>query len=250
MKDITGFGCDNYSIAVYTANRPALAQYSSLAQLTALGHGEIAAIGRQCGNGWRKVFNVYAKLLYTLKPSSFELCTHATSWQLFRDQYLLQVKSQTALLFSAPVLDPEQPVVHIIMGRTYAKTLINTGQLEVPLTWLDQEFAINTSHRVIVCPYFDYRQLSNLKIARLGAMIDQLLHPIASQAQSSQRPSNAPAPKQCPQCQQANQCDIANGLSSCWCFTESLRDMKSTTELNSDSQCWCQTCFRQLPPLT
>lgn len=56
------------------------------------------------------------------------------------------------------------------MGRTYARALVNSGRLDVPLTWLDHEFAINAASRVIVCPYFDYRQLSNLKIDRLAAL--------------------------------------------------------------------------------
>jgi hypothetical protein len=60
------------------------------------------------------------------------------------------------------------------MGRTYAKSLVQSKQLTVPLTWLDGEFAINKKERVIVCPYFDYRQLSNIKIVRLATLIKHL----------------------------------------------------------------------------
>ena len=171
-----GLGCRNFNFAVYIANRPPLYEYQSLDQLTALTSGEITAIGQQCGNGWRKVFNVYAKVLYALKPQQFLYRDSAATWQQFRDQHLLQPNSNTALLFSPPQLtdSTNSTAIHLIIGRTYAKSLVNSGQLTVPLTWLDNEFAINHQHRLIVCPYFDYRQLSNIKIERLALMISQL----------------------------------------------------------------------------
>jgi hypothetical protein len=39
---------------------------------------------------------------------------------------------------------------------------------------LDNDFAINRSLKIIVCPYFDYRQLSNIKIERLAELIVSL----------------------------------------------------------------------------
>lgn len=168
-----GLGCRDFNFAVYIANRPPLHEYQALDQLTALCSGEIAAIGQQYGNGWRKVFNVYAKLLYALEPQQFLYRDNAPTWQKFRDQHLLQPNSNTALLFSPPQFTNSTPI-HLIIGRTYAKSLVNSGQLTVPLTWLDNEFAINHQHRLIVCPYFDYRQLSNIKIERLALMISQL----------------------------------------------------------------------------
>lgn len=174
-----GFGTDTYQIAVYIANRPPIYEYQTLAELTALTTGEIAHIGQHCGNGWRKVFNVYAKLLYALDKEQFNFSSFAPTWQQYRDDFLLQTHSQTSLLFSAPQLTPiklnaDQKAVHIIMGKTHAKHLLSTGALEIELIWLNQEFAINRSHRVIVCPYFDYRQLSNVKIERLAELIKAL----------------------------------------------------------------------------
>jgi len=61
---LVGLGCEKFTIAVYIANRPPLLEYQQLNQLTAVTTGEIANIGYECGNGWRKVCNVYAKLLY------------------------------------------------------------------------------------------------------------------------------------------------------------------------------------------
>jgi len=174
-----GFGSDDYEIAVYIANRPPVYEYQQLAQLTALTTGEIAYIGQHCGNGWRKVFNVYAKLLYALDKQQFHFASLAPTWQKYRDDFLLQAYSKTSLLFSAPVLKPIKHsvnlnVVHIIMGRTYAKSLLSTGALDNELIWLNNEFAINRSQRVIVCPYFDYRQLSNVKIEWLAELIKEL----------------------------------------------------------------------------
>ncbi len=171
-----GFGADDYQIAVYIANRPPIYEYQQLAQLTALTSGEIAHIGQHCGNGWRKVFNVYAKLLYALDKQQFNFAKLAPTWQQYRDSFLLQPYSNTALLFSAPILSAKKQrsnkgVIHIIMGKIYAKSLINNKILTVELNWLDHEFAINQEQQVIVCPYFDYRQLSNAKIDKLAGLI-------------------------------------------------------------------------------
>lgn len=174
-----GFGTDDYQIAVYIANRPRVYEYQQLEQLTALTTGEIAYIGQHCGNGWRKVFNVYAKLLYALDKQQFNFASLAPTWQQYRDDFLLQAHSKTSLLFSVPLLKPikykaNQKVVHIIMGRTYAKSLLSTGVFDIELIWLNNEFAINRAQRVIVCPYFDYRQLSNIKIEWLAELIKGL----------------------------------------------------------------------------
>lgn len=180
MSDQTiGFGTDEYQIAVYIANRPPIYEYQQLNQLTPLTTGEIAHIGQHCGNGWRKVFNVYAKLLYALDNKLFNFASFAPTWQEYRDGFLLQPHSKTSLLFSAPQLKPiphnaNQKAVHIIIGKTYAKSLLSTGLLDIELIWLNSEFAINRSERVIVCPYFDYRHLSNVKIERLAELIKEL----------------------------------------------------------------------------
>ena len=174
-----GFGAEEYQIAVYIANRPPIYEYQQLAHLTALTTGEIAHIGQQCGNGWRKVFNVYAKLLYALDKQQFNFASFAPTWQQYRDDFLLQTHSKTSLLFSTPQLESIKcnaagKPIHIIMGRTYAKSLLNTGALDIELNWLNNEFAINHAQRVIVCPYFDYRQLSNVKIEQLAELIKGL----------------------------------------------------------------------------
>jgi hypothetical protein len=187
FQSIAGLGDGQFTIAVYIANRPNLPEYQSLNKLTALKDGEITYIGQTCGNGWRKVFNVYAKLLYALDPAYFHFANVdsaiVNSWQSYRDHYLLQKKSGTALMFSPPCCDhvnmtlasSNHKVLHIICGRTYAKQLIQQGFLSTQLIWLDEEFAIDLQQCVVVCPYFDYRQLSNNKIDRLASLLKGIL---------------------------------------------------------------------------
>ncbi len=139
-------------------------QYQQLFDCEAMQKGDIDLIYQHCGNGWRKLFNVYAKLLFALDPQLFPFPTQAASWQQYRDQFLLQKASDTALLFDAPLLNPAENTIHLIAGRTHAKQLIERG-LACQLHWLNEEFAIDPINKVLVTPYFDYRQLSNEKIA-------------------------------------------------------------------------------------
>lgn len=171
---LIGLGCANFNLAVYIANTPAMPSYQHLDRITPLTHGEVYEIGQACGNGWRKVFNVYAKLLFALPQELFSYSSLSTDWQSYRDNYLLQVDSQVALLFSPPQIEKSSDALHIICGRTYAKQLIHDGKLNVQLTWIDKEFAIDKANKVVVCPYFDYRQLSNIKIERLTVMLSTL----------------------------------------------------------------------------
>lgn len=171
-----GFGDNNFNFAVYIANKPSMLEYQNLTEVLALVEGEINVINQACGNGWRKVFNVYAKLLYCLDIQYYNFSTFAPTWQHYRDKYLLQAQSNSVLLFSAPQLISNKNTVHIICGKGHAKTLINSGKLVVNLVWLDDEFAIDRENKLIVCPYFDYRQLSNIKIERLAGLLVSLKH--------------------------------------------------------------------------
>lgn len=170
-----GLGDTHAQFKVYIGKRPNLDAYRDLSAVGALLSDDIAVIGQDCGNGWRKVFNVYAKLVFALNQPSLVPLQGAQSWQAFRDNRLLQKASNTSLIFSAPNISNQTtekpPVIHIVMGKTYAKTL----PLALSLTWLDHEFAIDPQTNLLVCPYFDYRQLSNIKIIRLVALIKSLL---------------------------------------------------------------------------
>lgn len=170
-----GLGCPDALVRVYVAKPPPMQEFLALQQIQPLLPGQIQQIGSHCGNGWRKVFNVYAKLVFAL-PATWQPALHGNStWQQWRDQTLLQTGGNCSLLFSAPCV-PQRPSptavrpLHIIAGRQHARALVASGELTVPLQWLDEEFALNAEHRVIVCPYFDYRQLSDVKIARVAAI--------------------------------------------------------------------------------
>jgi len=173
VEELKGFGDCNFNFAVYIANQPNMFEYQNLTSVNPLVTGEINSINQACGNGWRKVFNVYAKLLYALNSSYYTFSKSAQTWQQYRDHYLLQQHSKTALLFSPPELS-RSDVVHIICGKTYAKQLLASEKIQASLIWLDDEFAIDYANKLIVCPYFDYRQLSNIKIEKLSELLTQL----------------------------------------------------------------------------
>ncbi|WP_299074559.1 hypothetical protein [uncultured Paraglaciecola sp.] len=166
-----GLGDPNAQFNVYIGNYPSISEYSNLDLTKPLSAGEIHSIGQACGNGWRKVFNVYAKLVFALNAENIVALQGAQSWQEYRDHTLLQSLSNTNLLFSPPQLidvkSSNSHSVYIVMGKTYAKSL----NLPCTLHWLDHEFALNTHLKLLVCPYFDYRQLSNIKIIRLVKLI-------------------------------------------------------------------------------
>jgi len=170
--NMMGFGDPQAEIIVYIANRPPTADYELRQDIIAMQTGEVESIARLTGNHWRKVFNVYAKFLYELNKQSF------TSWQTLRDQQLLMAGSKQALLFnhqlpSLALLEKGFPLnrsVHIITGKAYASTF----EIRNHLIWLNNSFAISEKYRVIVCPYFDYRQLSNTKIEFLVGLIKSL----------------------------------------------------------------------------
>jgi hypothetical protein len=130
-------------------------------------------IAEQTGNHWRKIFNIYAKLIFELYSMPEK------SWQIFRERELLQQNCNQNLLFnlsSETILNNittkniTTKNITIIMGKTYATKL---GFSEC-CHWLSPEFAINIKKRLIICPYFDYRQLSNIKISKLCQLIKSL----------------------------------------------------------------------------
>lgn len=165
-----GFGTEESPIKIYIANRPPIDDYPRMNELRGLVPGEIDHIVRHTSNHWRKVFNVYAKFLFDWENSR-ETATGGTdlpdTWQTYRDTRLFQPASIAALLFSTPQVHAKHSTFHLVAGKTYAATLDLP-----PLTWLDNHFAINENHRVIVTPYPDYRQLSNARIATLIALME------------------------------------------------------------------------------
>lgn len=175
-----GLGDFDARLRIYVANPPPLPEIIALQTIQPLVAGQVQAIGQQCGNGWRKVFNVYSKLVFALPPTFPIARNEYHQWQDWRDSCLLQSGSCCALLFSPPDLtrltDNEgRPVIHIIAGRQHARALIDDNQLHSQLVWLNEEFALDAAQHLLVCPYLDYRQLSNEKIAKVSALLTPLL---------------------------------------------------------------------------
>ncbi|WP_428240460.1 DUF6942 family protein [Gynuella sp.] len=165
MSKIVGFGSESFSVAIYIANRPGFAQYPELAKLKPLEPGEIEYIVTNTSNHWRKVFNVYAKFLSLLRSRKNSA---VQDWRNYRDNHLLQSHSTEALLFSAPEFD-RPGVVHIVAGKTHAAAM----GLE-SVVWLDNSFAVDVKKALIICPYLDYRQLSDNRIERLIELVLKL----------------------------------------------------------------------------
>lgn len=173
---LPGLGNPQAQLRVYIANRPPLQEYQGLSHCLPMAAGEISRIAAETGNHWRKVFNVYAKFVFELNPA--DVCRHFSSWQELRDTYLLQKGGQESLLFSAEsmgnafIAAEDKGVIHIVMGKQYASRLADSGSISYQ--WQDAHFAVNSAQRLIVCPYFDYRQLSNERITRLVGLVREL----------------------------------------------------------------------------
>lgn len=172
-------------IHVYIANRPPMLPYDTLGELQPIISSEITAIAQHTGNHWRKVFNVYAKLMYAfmqesqksgvIKAQHFtDMLSEHKSWQHYRDHQLLQAKSGTTLLFNPPQLGTGDDI-HIIMGKGYAQQLGFNYEAPYLVSHEHEDFACYPEQRVILCPYFDYRQLSNIKISALVGIMLGLL---------------------------------------------------------------------------
>lgn len=170
---MVGLGAEG-QLQVYCGNRPPMPPYEELADLMPLQAGEIAAIAQHTGNHWRKIFNVYSKLVFEWLHGQGGLPDGIESWQNYRDRILLQAHSGEALLFDAPVLDTNPTDIHLIMGKQYAAQLGFHENQQPGMYRLDADFAIWPAKRLIVCPYFDYRQLSNIKISQLVALMSSL----------------------------------------------------------------------------
>ena len=171
--NLIGLGNPKAQLNVYIENILPLEQYQSLAVCRPMQVGEIKMIADETGNHWRKIFNVYAKIIFELKQTSEK------TWQQYRDNTLLQQHSDENLLFNLSIQALSEQLfsdqhhlknISIIMGKTYATKLAIAQKCH----WLANDFAINQERKIVICPYFDYRQLSNIKISTLCQLIKRL----------------------------------------------------------------------------
>jgi hypothetical protein len=173
-----GLGDSTATLQILVDKAPPMQEFQQAAGVMPLLPGQVGQIGAHCGNGWRKVFNVYSKLIYALPAALQPSLAGCSSWQQYRDNRLLQPGSSTALLFGvatalAVCATPPRQQVRLIAGRQHARQLIGAGA-PLQLVWLDSEFAIDVAQRLVVCPYLDYRQLSDEKIRRLANLLQRL----------------------------------------------------------------------------
>ena len=165
-----GFGSPESPIKIYIANRPPIDSYPIMQELRSMLPGEIDHIVKHTSNHWRKVFNVYAKFLFDWQTQTSN--NMLTRWQDYREQALFQDSSVASLLFSPPQFDDPSAHFHIVAGKTYA------ALLSLPsLVWIDQYFAFNQKHHLIVSPYPDYRQLSNDRTMTLITLMKSVANP-------------------------------------------------------------------------
>lgn len=161
----SGLGDEHAEFCVYLANRPPMPEFTDHEGLLPLLPGDIYRIGQETGNHWRKIFNVYAKLLFELGGMRTE---GSATWQAYRDGKMLQAGSKVALIYGSSVAsNTETSKITLIMGKQFAD---DTDFWKYDGQWINADFAIN-SKGWILCPYFDYRQLSNIKITTLVSII-------------------------------------------------------------------------------
>lgn len=168
MKPDTGLGVENYSLAFCINNRPNLDDYASFVGMRALQAGELHYIVSRTSNHWRKLFNVYAKFLFELGRGD-AVAPRCLSWQAYRDNALLQNQGGDGLLFSPPQLNKHQ--IHLVAGKTYGLSLPWASRASCA----DTDFYLLPAMRTVICPYLDYRQLSNHKITRLVQLVSPWL---------------------------------------------------------------------------
>ena len=159
-----GLGDPEATFRVYLGNRPDIEPFNQPDGIQPLAAGDIGHIVSATGNHWRKIFNVYAKLLNAIGTPYVE---GFPRWQDYRDEKLLQRGSDVALCFGPPQSCTHQQQ-NVFMGKGFAH---DCGFFSTPgAQWLDSHFAVNNAGDV-VCPYFDYRQLSDERIQRLVTLL-------------------------------------------------------------------------------
>ncbi|MEJ2043116.1 MAG: hypothetical protein P8X74_06905 [Reinekea sp.] len=159
---ILGLGDTDARLRVFIGNQPYLPQGFKLRSLVPLAPGELDLLIEENSNHWRKIFNIYAKLCFALHPNQ------TTSWQEYRKQHLLQAEHRHALIFSPWRKQQAQTdAITLICGKTYATNLGLLAHCDD----LGDGFFIDSTERLLVTPYFDYRALSNQRLKRLTDLI-------------------------------------------------------------------------------
>ncbi|WP_394170065.1 DUF6942 family protein [Saccharospirillum alexandrii] len=161
MFSLSGLGDRSPLLVVCTPHRPPGIQSDRSKGVLPLVRNQLEQLTQAGGNHWRKIFNLYAKLLHGLTPLE-------PDWQTCREQRLLQTDSACALVFEQKWI-PEPGQLCIVMGQTYGRSLGWMANDQVLPA--EHPFVQHPEQAVIVTPYFDYRQLSNARLTSLVQLI-------------------------------------------------------------------------------
>lgn len=172
---IFGLGDHSACLRVFIGNQPELPKRLAGSGLHPLADNDMADLVTANSNHWRKVFNIYAKLCFEIF-----LDHTATTWQDYRERYLLRHGENHSLVFTPwSTSFSTNDAVNIICGKTYAQ---NLGLLEKAQR-LHDGFFNTVHHNTFIAPYFDYRALSNTKVRWLINYL-QTLPPITRHQKS------------------------------------------------------------------
>lgn len=175
QSSFAGIGRMDANLRVYIEHRPPMQSYQSLTYVKCLELGEISSIVAESGNHWRKIFVIFAKLAFALNQEN----TVSANWQEYREKMLLQNSANECLIFAAERLSEYKgKLIQIVSGYGYAQKMglfPLEGEEGLSLENLGDGFYWNVSNAVIVTPYFDYRQLSNVKIDYLVCLIKKMI---------------------------------------------------------------------------
>ncbi len=148
MFSATGLGDASPLLVVCAPHRPPTLEPSQRKQLSPLSGDDLNQLVLAGGNHWRKIFNLYAKLLHGLTPL-------APDWQSCRDWRLLRSGSACALVFEQG-WRPEPGQLCLVMGQTYGRSL----------GWLTSDQVLPAEH-----PFVQHPEQAVIPLFRLPATL-------------------------------------------------------------------------------
>ncbi|BCE00968.1 DUF6942 family protein [Marinicellulosiphila megalodicopiae] len=161
----TGFGATDGTFTVYCANTPSTTALDPH-KITPICYQDIEQINSDNGNGWRKIFNVYAKILFEINSMTFK------DWQSLRNEYLLQTHCAHSLILN-PIDITKTQNVQLIMGKGFALSFFD----EPDIQWITPKIAhvkLADYPNTFITPYFDYRQFNNADITEFANIIKNI----------------------------------------------------------------------------
>ena len=153
-----GIGVEQPKLVLYIQNRPPLEYFTDLNSYRSANKNEICDIIDQCGNHWRKIFSIFAKLAFAT--------THheCNSWQEYRDNILLTQNGHEAIIFQNKLQVFPCEAHHLICGKTFFDEF-NFDENEFHN--LDENEKVKHREKILQTPYFDYRQFNNALVEKV-----------------------------------------------------------------------------------